>query len=96
MAFSGSSTASFVHGSRGTLLRGPEEQATAATAARFFDAVGLVLDRMEGPHDSLSHAAAELLAGFTCVSRAGMDTVLEMQEQVAALEKERDAMRASL
>ena len=35
-AFSDSSTASFVHGSRSTLLRGPEEQATAAR--RFFDA----------------------------------------------------------
>ena len=86
----------FVHGSRGQLSLATEERATPSPIRQYFEVVGRTLDQVNGPHDSLSHAVAELLAGFICVTRAGWDTVLEMQEQVAALEKERDAMRASL
>ena len=96
VAFSGSSTASFVHGNRGQLSLATEERTTPSPVQQYFDVVDRTLDRVDGPHDSLHEMVAALLSGLACVTHAGWDAVLEMGEQVVALERERDALRASL
>ena len=85
-----------VHGSRGQLSLATEERTTPSPVQQYFDVVGRTLDQVDGPHDGLHETAAALLSGFACVIHAGWDAVLDMGEQVVALERERDALRASL
>ena len=86
----------FVHGNRGQLSLATEERTTPSPVQQYFDVVGRTLDQVDGPHDGLHETAAALLSGFACVIHAGWDAVLDMGEQVVALERERDALRASL
>ena len=86
----------FVHGNRGQLSLATEERTTPSPVQQYFDEVGRTLDQVDGPHDGLHETAAALLSGFACVIHAGWDAVLDMGEQVVALERERDALRASL
>ena len=78
----------FVHGNRGQLSLATEERTTPSPVQQYFDVVGRTLDQVDGPHDSLHEMVAALLSGLACVTHAGWDAVLEMGEQVVALESE--------
>ena len=83
-----------VHGSRGQLSLVTEERTTSSPIQQYFDVVGRTLDQMDAPHDGLHERVAAFLSGFACVIRAGSEMALEMKALVAALETERDALRA--